>query len=70
MISTRWSPLAASTGPNIAGCTWNVSQIISAYSVLQDSAAPGMPGSRWFSGDMALNRWVTWVAPASAPAMA
>ena len=32
------------------------------------SAAPMMPGARWWSGPMPLNRWVVSVAPASAAA--
>lgn len=47
------------------GWMWMPSQMISAIACGQSAAAPIMPGSRWCSGGMALNRWVTWLAPAA-----
>ena len=49
---------------------WMPSQISSTRQSGVSKAAPTTPGARWVKAGMALNRWVTWLAPAAKAAMA
>ena len=61
----RSAPIIWKVARTEDGWIWMPSQMISAIACGQSAAAPIMPGSRWCSGGMALNRWVTWLAPAA-----
>ena len=65
-ITIPRSPRARKAAFSTALWMWTPSQITSARQS-PARAAPASPGSRWCRPVMALNRWVTWVAPAAKP---
>ena len=68
--TTRSAPNSLNTARTTDGWIWMPSQISSTQQSGVSKAAPTTPGARWVKGGMALNRWVTWLAPAAKAAMA
>ena len=62
--TTRPGPNILKTARTTLGWMWTPSQISSTRLQGQSSAAPTTPGARWVKPGMALNRWVTCLAPA------